>query len=162
MCTAFHAASTSLCNSLAAVARRLCTEYVDPTPLHALIGCRLIPLDKKPGVRPIGVCETARRIIGKTIASVLRHEIRAAAGPLQMCAGQPAGCEAATHALARVFAEADTEAAILVDASNAFNSMNRQLALRNIPVLCPALARYVINTYRCHAPLFVCGGVTVA
>ena len=154
MCTAFHAASTSLCNSLAAVARRLCTEYVDPTPLHALIGCRLIPLDKKPGVRPIGVCETTRRIIGKTIASVLRHEIRAAAGPLQMCAGQPAGCEAATHALDRVFAEADTEAVILVDASNAFNSMNRQLALRNIPVLCPALAWYVINTYRCHAPLF--------
>ena len=159
MCTAFHAASTSLCNSLAAVARRLCTEYVDPTPLHALIGCRLIPLDKKPGVRPIGVCETARRIIGKTIASVLRHKIRAAAGPLQMCAGQHAGCEAATHALARVFAEADTEAVILEDASNAFNSMNRQLALRNIPVLCPALARYVINTYRCHAPLFVGGGV---
>ena len=159
ICTAFHGASTSLCNALAAATRRLCTEYVDPTPLHALIACRLIPLDKNPGVRPIGVCETARRIIGKAISSVLHHDIRAAAGPLQLCAGQPAGCEAAVHALADVFSSLDTEAVVLVDASNAFNQLNRQLALRNISVLCPSLACFVINIYRANAPLFVGGEV---
>ena len=37
MCTAFHGASTSLCNALAVVTRRLCTDYVDPTPLYASI-----------------------------------------------------------------------------------------------------------------------------
>ena len=38
---------------------------------------------------------------------------------IQLCAGQDAGCEAAVHAMERVFADEDTEAMILVDASNA-------------------------------------------
>ena len=91
LCTAFHAASTSLCDSVAATARRLCTSYVDPSCLRAFTACRLIPLDKNPGVRPIGVCETVRRIIGKAIMSIVSQDVRLAAGPLQVCAGQPAG-----------------------------------------------------------------------
>ena len=159
MSTAFHGASTSLCNALAALTRRLCSHHVDPTPLHALIACRLIPLDKKPGVRPIGVCETARRIMGKAIVNVLHQDIRVAAAPLQLCAGQPAGSEAGVYALANVFSSLDSEAVLLVDASNAFNQLNRQQALRNIPVLCPPLACLVTNIYRAAAPLFVGGEV---
>ena len=30
-------------------------EYVDPAGLEALVACRLIALDKRPGVCPIGV-----------------------------------------------------------------------------------------------------------
>ena len=137
-----------LCNALAAVPRRLYTEYVDPTPLYAMIACRLISLDKRPGVRPIGVCETARRIIGKAIAGVLHNDIRAAAGPLQMCTSQPPSSETAVQALADVFTSLDTEAVVLVNALNAFNQLNRQLALRNIPALCPPLACCVANFYR--------------
>ena len=48
---------------------------------------------------------------------------------------------------------------MLVDASNAFNQLNRQLALRNISVLCPSLACFVVNIYRANAPLFVGGEV---
>ncbi len=82
LCTSFHAAADSLCNAVAAVARRLCTTYVDdPAPLSALIACRLIPLDKGPGVRPIGVCEIIRRIIGKAIMHVVRRHVRTAVGP---------------------------------------------------------------------------------
>ncbi|XP_048582338.1 uncharacterized protein LOC5520811 isoform X1 [Nematostella vectensis] len=47
---------------------------------------------------------------------------------------------------------------MLVDASNAFNSVNRAAALHNIRVLCPTLAPFVINTYRLPARLFVAGG----
>ena len=49
--------------------------------------CRLIPLDKNPGVRPTGVGEVLRRIIGKTISAMFKEEIKEAAGPLQVCAG---------------------------------------------------------------------------
>ena len=34
----------------------MCTEYVDPDGLGAFLACRLIPLDKNPEVRPIGIC----------------------------------------------------------------------------------------------------------
>ena len=59
MCASFKTASADLCESLASTARRLCSECVDPSGISALVACRLIALDKYPGVRPIGVGETA-------------------------------------------------------------------------------------------------------
>jgi hypothetical protein len=44
--------------------------------------CRLIPLDKNPGVRPIRVGEVLRRIVGKAILSVIKPEIVSSAGNL--------------------------------------------------------------------------------
>ena len=41
----------------------------------------------------------------------------------------------------------DTDAVLLIDASNAFNSLNRAAALHNISVFCPSIATYAINTY---------------
>ena len=67
LCTKFQGPSRHLCNSLALLARRISTEFVDPVGLTGLVSCRLSPLDKKPGVRPIGICETVRRIIVKAI-----------------------------------------------------------------------------------------------
>ena len=58
MCTSFKTESADLCESLANTARRLCSEYVDLSAISALVACRLIALDKCPGVRPIGVGET--------------------------------------------------------------------------------------------------------
>ena len=54
MCTSFQRASSDLCDALSAVARKLCTTFVDPGGLSAFVSCRLIALDKCPGVRPIG------------------------------------------------------------------------------------------------------------
>ena len=117
----------------------------------------MIAIDKCPGVRPVGIGETVRRIIGRAILSVLKENILEAAGPLQLCAGQEAGCEAAIHAIRQLFQSNENEAAILVDASNAFNSLNRQNALRNIQHLCPSLATVLINTYREDVPLHIDG-----
>ena len=97
MCTSFQRNSDDLCEALASVARRLCTRFVDPSGLTAFVACRLIALDKCPGVRPIGVGETARRVIAKAVLSVIRNDIQEAAGSLQLCAGQLSGCEAAVH-----------------------------------------------------------------
>ena len=118
LCTSFKSASEDLCNSLAQVARRLCTSFVDPKGLSALLACRLIALDKCPGVRPIGICETARRIISKAVLQVTRADLQDAAGSLQLCAGQIAGIEAAVHTMKEAFAREETEAVLLVDASN--------------------------------------------
>ena len=59
-----------------------------------------------------------------------------------------------------IFEAYETDAALLVDASKAFNSLNRAAALNNIRMLCPLIATYVTNTYTYLAParLFVVGG----
>ncbi len=157
ICTSFHTASHDLCHALALLAKRLCTDHVDPQGLAPLVACRLIALDKNPGVRPIGICETARRIIAKAVLNVTRSDILEATGSIQLCAGQTAGTEAAVHAMNQAFQATEAEAVLLVDASNAFNSLNRQAALHNIRHLCPSLATILINTYRQAADLYVDG-----
>ena len=61
LCTSFHAASWDLCHSLALLARKLCVSFVDPTGLSAFLACRLIALDKCPGVRPIGILRVCKK-----------------------------------------------------------------------------------------------------
>lgn len=99
-------------------------------------------------MRPIGIGEVHRRIIAKAILWILSTDIEDAAGPLQVCAGQTGGCEAAIHAMRQIFAESTTEGVLLVDAENAFNSVNRIAALHNIEVICPSFSKVLINTYR--------------
>ena len=130
---------------------------VDPQGLSPFTACRLIALDKNPGVRPIGICETVRRIVSKAVLYVIKDDIQHATGSIQLCAGQIAGIEAAIHATCLQFSSPDTEGVLLVDASNAFNSLNRQTALHNIQVLCPAIATILINTYRDSSQLFMDG-----
>ena len=117
LCSSFKSTSHDLCHALAAVGRRICSSNIHPDDLSAFVSCRLIPLNKNPGVRPIGVGEIPRRIIYKVIISLFRFDIQNAAGPLQVCAGQDGGCEAAVHAISQFFAEPEVHGALLVDAS---------------------------------------------
>ena len=78
---------------------------------------------------------------------VIKAEVLQAAGPVQLCAGHEAGAEAALHALRAVFEDATTEGILFVDASNAFNNLNRRVALRNIRFVCPPIATVLTNCY---------------
>ena len=155
-CSSFKSASTDLCNALASVARRLCTTSVDTDSVTAYVACRLIPLNKEP--RPIGIGEVPRRIIAKAILKVVGDDVKLAAGTLQTCAGHEAGCEAAIHAMKEIESMNQTEAMLLVDATNACNTLNRKAALHNIGVICPAISTVLNNTYSKPARLFVTGG----
>ena len=157
MCVAFKSSSVSLCEALALFSRRIYSDYVAPSGLSAFTACRLIALDKCPGVRPIGVAEVVRRIVGKAVLIVVGSDIQRVAGTTQLCAGQEGGCEAAVHATRLVFADSDSDGVLLVDARNAFNQLNRQVALYNVSLLCPPLAAILVNTYRANAMLFVDG-----
>ena len=97
LCTSFKRASTDLCHSLAATAKRLCTDSLDPIITGPLLSCRLIALNKCPGVRPIGIGNTARRIIAKAILTVTKGDIQEVTGAVQLCAGQICGTETAVH-----------------------------------------------------------------
>ena len=99
-----------------------------------------------------------RRIIGKTVPWTIKNEIKEAAGPLQTCAGHNSGAEVAIHGMDNIFKEEGSDAILLIDASNAFNKMNRLVAMHNIQITCPAMSTYIINTYRNQSRLFIMGG----
>ena len=104
------------------------------------------------------VGEVLRRIIGKAIAATIKPDILPSAGSLQLCAGHQSGCEAAVHAMKDIFGEEDTDGVLLIDATNAFNSINREVLLHNIRYICPPMAMYIRNSYNRYSRLFISGG----
>ena len=74
-----------------------------------------------------------------------------------MCVGQVAGVESAVHAVQELFKV--SEAVLLVDASNAFNTLNRRVALHNLLTMCPSIATAVINCYREPSNLYIDGEI---
>ena len=90
------------------------------------------------------------QVLKKDILNVTRYD--------QLCSGLEAGCEAAVHAVNDLFNEADTHGFIQVDATNAFNIINRNVLLHNSKILCPEIARYLANFYIMPARLFIVGG----
>lgn len=67
--------------------------------MEPFLSCTLFPLNKNPGVRPIGIEKVLRRIVGKSITTALKKDILDAAGNLQLCAGQLGGCETAVRTI---------------------------------------------------------------
>ena len=151
----FKSEQPALGEAMANLARKLCREPCDPNHLTELLASRLIPLDKNPGIRPIGIGETIRRIIGKTIMMVLRPDVKHSAGALQTCAGQKSGIEAAIHSMRELYQDANSDAMLPVDATNAFNSLSREAALNNVAITCPEFAQFLQNTYQRPTRLYL-------
>ena len=173
MCCSFKRSSKELCEALAKTARRIACGPIDPHPIRyqvsgilismqAFTTNRLVALNKCPSVRPIGVGEVNRRIIGKAILSVTCEDIQQCASIYQLCARQKGGCEAVVHTMRSLFEDDEMEGLLFVDASNAFNSLNREAAIRNILTLCPSLANVVLNTYRLSRKLYINGEAIVS
>ena len=125
--TAFGNRSESVCQRVAKIAVRLATEEQDPTSLQANKACRPILLDKCPGVRPIGVGEVLRRIIGVTVVYCLQADLKQLGATQRFCMGQRCGREHAIHSLRATSDE--NEAVFLTDATNSFNLFIHKLAL---------------------------------
>ena len=89
---------------------------------------------------------------------VLKEDIKKAAECLQLCASQETGCEAVIHAMHKFFESTETDAILIADGENAFNSINRKALLHNIKYPCPAIATFLYNCYAISARLFIIGG----
>ena len=61
------------------------------------MACRLVALDKRPGVHPVGIGETLRRALAKLVMMAAGDQLKTACGNLQLCAGLEAGIDGATH-----------------------------------------------------------------
>ena len=88
VCKYFKRSSINLCESIATLTRRLCTEFVDPLTIEPIVASRLIPIDKGNGeVGPVGVGEVIRRIIGNCVTRVAKQDVINTSGATQVCAG---------------------------------------------------------------------------
>ena len=96
--------------------------------------------------------------MAKYVKQITKPDISDVIGSLQVSAGQMSGSEAAAHAMNIIFSADQTDAILLIDATNAFNTLNRSAARHNISILCPIIAAFLINTYRLPVRLFVTGG----
>ena len=81
---------------------------------EAFLSCCLIPFDKNPGLRLLGVGDVLRRIARKVVL-VLKARI-----------------EPSIHSMNMMYEDENTNAILLVDVSNAFNSLNRQSFLHKL------------------------------
>ena len=106
----------------------ICIATLQLTFLLPNSSCRLIALDKCPGVRPIVSGEVIRQIFGRTIFKCVKTNLKILVGDQQLCMGQKGGIEHAIHFLIAAFKDTESKAILLVHAKNAFNSLNRDHA----------------------------------
>ena len=117
-----------LCQAVPDLAKKVNMEIIPASHLQSFVAGRLIPLDKDSGFRPIGIGEVLRRIITSATVTLFKPDLITLTAPLQTCAGLRGGIEPAIHGMRRMFEDEETEAILLVDASNAFNALNRKAA----------------------------------
>ena len=84
-----------------------------------------------------------------------------ATGSLHTTTGLKAVAEAATNAMQTIVKDPLTERVILVDASNAFNSLNREVTLHNIKITCSFFTYILINTYQTSSRMIIMRGAEI-
>ena len=129
--TVFGSCTSDLCKAIADFIKHICINEIEfqnnTTSLETFIASRPVPLDKNPGLRPIGVGEVLQRITGKVVMSMVKDNVTKEVEILQLCGGKDARCKAAIHSMHDIFGTSNTEAVLLVDAENTFSSINRQI-----------------------------------
>ena len=91
---------------------------------RAMISRLLIALDKCPGIRPVGIGETWRRLQAKCLLQVTGQESKAACGTEQLAGGVEAGIDGAIHSMRLLWEQHSQEEEwgfLLIDVWNAFN-----------------------------------------
>ena len=93
--------------------------------------------------------EVLRRIAGKIIVSVLKVDVISCTGSLQV--------RAAVHSVNLMYNDKNNNEVLLVDASNAFNSLNCEIFIHNMSYICPTISVSVKNCYNSPSRLFIIG-----
>ena len=82
----FGTATSDLRKAIAELVKKFCITNIsnssDCGSLESLVACRLIPLNKNPHVRPIGVKEVLRRMSGKVVMMISKQDVMKTAASL--------------------------------------------------------------------------------
>jgi len=149
--TQYHQASDHLRQSLASLTETMSNQLVPWPAIRALMSCRLIAIDKDPGVRPIGIGHIWRRAMAKCFLSITAPAATEACSIDQLCAGLQVGIEGAIHAANQFWKEhaGDSDFGFLmIDAKNAFNEQHRITMLWTTRHEWPQGALFTFNCYK--------------
>ena len=124
-----------------------------------LCGASLIACQKKDGgLRPIAIGEVLRRLTSKCVARAVQSEAVDILSPLQVGVGIPAGCEAIVHSLASLLNNSsilpESRCVLLVDFSNAFNSIDRGHMFEEARSRIPSISSWLECCYSSQPLLF--------
>ena len=132
---------------------------ISPETAKHFCAATLIGIDKpNGGVRPLAIGGLLRRLVAKVAMKCALEEACEYLMPSQIAVGARNGIDAAVHTLRdTVQAHGDSEEYIMVqiDASNAFNTCNRAMMLREVVKHLPGLARWTNASYGIDTPLLL-------
>ena len=150
--------SSSALQGLVRVVNLLSRGCVAPSVLPHLCGATLIACKKKAGgLRFIVVGEVLRQLISKCISCSVHSEATGYLSPLQVDGGIPCGCEAFIHSVRDISNDgsisSDSKFLLLVDFSNAFNSINIKCMFKEAHRRIPSLSAWLERCYRSQSLL---------
>ena len=145
-----HAAKAT--RALSEVVRLLAAGHSPQAVVSHLCGAILLARQKKGGgLRPIAVGEVLRRLTSKCLSRAVQDQAISSLTPLQVGVGVKVGCEAIVHSVAHVLEEPtippDNRWTLLLDFSNAFNSVHRGCMFEEIRTRIPSLAPWMESCY---------------
>ena len=142
----------------------LCEGRAPPEVIPHLCGATLLASVKKSGGhRPIAVGEVLRRLTSKCLSRAVQSDAVRILAPLQLGVGIKFGCESIVHAVSQTVENdllpPDSRMTLLLDFTNAFNSIDRGHMFDEVRNQIPALSSWVESCYSCQP--FLHFGVTL-
>ena len=138
--------------ALTGVIQLLCAGHCPPDIMPHLCSATLLASKKKGGgLRPIAVGEVLLCLTSKCLSHLARSEAIETLTPLQLGVGVRVGCEVFVHAVNSVQRVANIppreQWTLLLDFSNAFNSIDRHSMFLEVRARIPSLAAWIECCY---------------
>ena len=151
--------------AVTATVNHLCSGRAPPEVIPHLCGATLLAcLKKGGGHRPIAVGEVLRRLTSKCLSRSVQEDALRVLTPLQLGVGVKVGCETIVHSVSRTLDDhslsPDPCWTLLLDFSNAFNSISRACMFEEVRACIPGLAAWVESCYGAE-PLLHFGDHTI-
>ena len=155
----------TLLNTLTRVVNMLAAGKIPNVVAPFLCGGNLFAALKKcGGHRPIAVGEALRRLTAKCVSRKATADVKDILLPLQLGVGVKSGAEAIIHATNAIFHDDSIPTSdkwtLLLDFSNAFNSIKRDCVIEAVRQHCPKAALWVESCYGQASHLHF-GGITI-
>ncbi len=130
----------------------LCAGLVPQQVIPHLCGATLLASKKKGGGhRPIAVGEVLRRLVSKCLSRAVQADALNILTPLQVGVAVRAGCEAIIHSVTQILEDKsippDSRWTLLLDFTNAFNSVDRDHMFQEVRAHLPGLSAWVECCY---------------